>query len=148
AALGEQGRCRQSGQQREYYGCKTIEERLLEREVVEPEFKAFALEVQAQIVLADQTFLLEEVNARVEGADGDVGREGDGGAKEALADEDHAMGLRDVEAFLLLQADDGLAEGLHLRGWQALLRGRVHADMVEADLVADQSGLGRDLVER
>src|SRR5215831_18684662 len=97
----------------------------------------FTLEVEAYRVLAEQLLIVEEIDARIERTNRHVGRQLDGGAEQALADEGDAEIVLDVETVLLLEPDDGLLEFLEVLGGQRLgLAERRHeAQVLEAHAV-------------
>src|ERR1700674_3424043 len=83
----EHRRGNEPGRERDRYGHEAVERRIAEREAMQVPLEPFALEVQSYRVLAEQLLLAEQIDTRVERPNRDVGRQLDGGAEQALADE-------------------------------------------------------------
>src|SRR5262249_16566299 len=100
------------------YRHEAVERRRAECKTMEVSLEPFALEVEADRVLTEQFLIVEEIDPRIEWADRHVGRQLDGGPKQALADEGDAKVVLDVEPLLLLEPDDGLLELFEVFGGQ------------------------------
>src|SRR5215472_3722505 len=102
------------------YRHEAVECRRAVREAMQVSLEAFALEVEADRVLAEQFLIVEEIDPRIERSDRHVGRQLDGGTEQALADEGDAKVVLDVKTLLLFEPDDGLLEILEVLGGQRL----------------------------
>src|SRR5215471_3387679 len=129
---------------------EAVERRRAEREAMQVSLEPFALEVEADRVLAEQFLVVEKIYPRIERADGHIGRQLDGGPEQALADESDAKIVLDVETLLLLEANDGLLEVSEVFGGERLgLAERRHeSKMLEAHTVRGTELLGGDLIDR
>src|SRR5215510_9039103 len=100
---------------------EAVERRRAECEAMQVSLEPFALEVEADRVLAEQFLIVEEIDPRIERADRHIGRQLNGGTEQALADEGDAKVVLDVETLLLLEPDDGLLELFEVFGGQRLV---------------------------